>query len=186
MSKTNIKKLKYPAWFNIVFSILTLGVPLALFAYTGFTSADTTGGTIFKITFTGVLTLVLAWWFIYRFVIKKHVDKLLATQANLEHDYSIEVGNPDAIKTMWYNNEKILTLIDIIRVLLYGGLGVVLAIGIEAGVVKVKTTLFIIAICYVIAYTIKGMLLLNRKEDTDESEGNGKEVSEDNSTETNS
>lgn len=70
MSKPNIKKLKYPLWFNIVFAILTLGIPLGLFVYEGLSAANTQKGTIFKLSFMAILVLVIAWWFIYHFVIK--------------------------------------------------------------------------------------------------------------------
>lgn len=186
MSKPNIKKLKYPVWFNIIFSVLTLGIPLALFVYSGFSSAESKTATVFKITFGAILILAIAWWFIYKFVIKRYIDKIVAKQAALEHDYSIETGNPTAIKALWFTNEKILTILDGVRVLLYGGLSAVLLMGIEAGLVKARVILLIIACCYVIAYTIKMILLMSQKEESDEGTGTGQEVSKVDSSETNS
>lgn len=185
MSKPNIKRLKYPTWFNVTFSILTLGIPLVLFVYAGFSAGSTDTAKVFKITFGSILLLAIAWWFVYTFVIKKHIDKLVAQQAALEHDYSIEIGNADAIKAMWFYNQKILTALDVIRVILYGGLGIVIALGVQAGVVKVKTTLLLVATCYIVAYTMKAIYLMSQKEATNET-GTGEEVSKDSTTKTDS
>lgn len=186
MSKPNIKKLKYPLWFNIVFAILTLGIPLGLFVYEGLSAANTQKGTIFKLSFMAILVLVIAWWFIYHFVIKKYIDKLTASQAQLEHDYAVEIGNPDKVKYLWYNNEKILTIINIIGASLYGTLAGVIALGVQAGLMKVKTVLFLVSICYVVAYTIKFMLLITRKEAKDEKANGTEQSSKECSTEDNS
>ena len=168
MSKPNIKKLKYPLWYNIVFAILTIIIPLGLFVYECLSAAHTQAGVVFKVSFVAIVIAIIAWLFLNHFVIKKFKDKLIAKQAMLEHDYSAEVGNPDALKTMWYDNEKWLTVFEIIQVLLYGGLGALILIAVQSAIIKVKGILIIIACCYIIAYTIKYMLLIMRKEATDE------------------
>ena len=93
----------------------------------------------------------------------------------LEHDYSAQVGNPDALKAMWYANERWLTLFEIAGVLLYGGLGALILIAVQSAIIKVKGILIIIAICYAIAYTIKYLLLISRKEATDETDNRTEE-----------
>lgn len=174
MSKPNIKKLKYPLWYNIVFAILTVAIPLGLFVYECLTAAHTQAGVVFKVTFVGLTLAIIAWLFLNHFVIKKFKEKVNAKQLLLEHDYSAQVGNPDALKAMWYANERWLTLFEIAGVLLYGGLGAVILIAVQSAIIKVKGILIIIAICYIIAYTIKYLLLILRKEATDET-NNGAE-----------
>ena len=168
MSKLNIKKLKYPLWYNIVFAILTLVIPLGLFVYECLSAAHTQAGVVFKVTFVAIVLLLVAWLFINHFVIKQFKEKIIAKQTLLEHDYSGEIGNPDALKAMWYANERWLTLFEVIEVLLYGGLGAIILTAVQTSVIKVRGIILVIAICYIIAYTIKYILLITRKEVTDE------------------
>lgn len=174
MSKPNIKKLKYPLWYDIVFAILTVAIPLGLFVYECLTAAHTQAGVVFKVTFVGLTLAIIAWLFLNHFVIKKFKEKVNAKQLLLEHDYSAQVGNPDALKAMWYANERWLTLFEIAGVLLYGGLGAVILIAVQSAIIKVKGILIIITICYIIAYTMKYLLLILRKEAIDETD-NGAE-----------
>ena len=175
MSKLNIKKLKYPLWYNIVFAILTVAIPLGLFVYECLSAAHTQAGVVFKVTFVGLTLAIIAWLFLNHFVIKKFKEKVYAKQLLLEHDYSAQVGNPDALKAMWYANERWLTLFEIAGVLLYGGLGALILIAVQSAIIKVKGILIIIAICYTIAYTIKYLLLILRKEATDETDNGAEE-----------
>ena len=175
MSKPNIKKLKYPLWYNIVFAILTVAIPLGLFVYECLSAAHTQAGVVFKVTFVGLTLAIIAWLFLNHFVIKKFKEKVRAKQLLLEHDYSAQVGNPDALKAMWYANERWLTLFEIAGVLLYGGLGALILIAVQSAIIKVKGVLIIIAICYTIAYTIKYLLLILRKEATDETDNGAEE-----------
>lgn len=175
MSKPNIKKLKYPLWYNIVFAILTVAIPLGLFVYECLSAAHTQAGVVFKVTFVGLTLAIIAWLFLNHFVIKKFKEKVHAKQLLLEHDYSAQVGNPDALKAMWYANERWLTLFEIAGVLLYGGLGALILIAVQSAIIKVKGILIIIAICYAIAYTIKYLLLILRKEATDETDNGAEE-----------
>ena len=168
MSKQNIKKLKYPLWYNIVFAILTVGIPLGLFVYECLSAAHTQGGVVFKVSFVAMVLAIVGWLFLNHFVIKSFKNKVIAKQALLEHDYSAEVGNSDALKTLWYANERWLTLFEIVGVLLYGGLGALILIAVQSAIIKVKGIIILVAICYVIAYTMKYLLLIVRKEVADE------------------
>lgn len=179
MRKPNIKKLKYPIWFNITFAILTLVVPLGLFMAECLGAAQTQSGTVFKITFVAVVILIIAWLFLNHFVLSKIKTKLVSEQSMLEHDYTAEVGNTEKIKLVWYANSRWLTLFEFVSVLLYGGLGYILLTAVQTGLIKIRAILIIIAICYVLAYTIRFILLMTIKEPKHETEetsrGNSKE-----------
>ena len=166
MKKPNIKKLKYPLWFNIVFSILTVAIPLIFIIVQGFNSPSA----IFKISFTMICAILLLWIFTRKFVFRKYEEKLEARKASLEHDYEIEVGNPQKAKWLWYSNEIILSVINAIQVLLIGGLILLMAVGIQNAAIKVKGLSFLIAILYLIAYTIKFIVLLKLRGDEVDSE----------------
>lgn len=155
MKKPNIKKLKYPLWFNIIFSILTVAIPLIFIVVQGFNSPSTT----FKVSFTMICAILLLWIFVRKFIIHKYEEKLENRRASLEHDYEIEVGNPQKAKWLWYSNEIILSIINAIHVLLIGGLILLMAVGIESAAIKVKGLSFLITILYLIAYIIKFIVL---------------------------
>lgn len=164
MKKPNIKKLKYPLWFKIVFSILTVAIPLIFVVVQGFNSPSTT----FKVSFTMICTILLLWIFVRKFIIQKYEEKLQNRKASLEHDYEIEVGNPQKAKWLWYSNEIILSIVNAVQVLLVGGLILLLAIGIEAAAIEVKGISFLITILYVIAYIMKFIVLFKlRGEEVD-------------------
>lgn len=171
MKKPNIKKLKYPLWFNIVFYVLTVLTPVIALLIQGFRSPSK----IFRITF-GVLAIALVLWlFAKRFILKHYEEKLIAKQTALEHDYEIEVGDSTKIKWLWFSNELWLTFFNIVTVMLIGGLISVLAVGIQNAVIAVKAITMLIAILYVVAYIIKVVLILSlrgKDEDTSEKEEN--------------
>ena len=178
MSKQNIKKLKYPLWYNIVFAILTVAIPLSLFVYECLSAAHTQAAVVFKVSFVAMVLAIIAWLFLNYFVIKKFKNKVIAKQSLLEHDYSADVGNPEALKTLWYANERWLTLFEIVGILLYGGLGALILVAVQSGIIKIKGILLLVAICYMIAYTLKYLLLIMRKEVSDEQTDNGATKSE--------
>jgi len=164
MSHVKIKKLKYPLWLNIVFLILTVVVPIGLFIYEGCCSKSSS----FRITFLGVITLVIVWIFINKFILKNYKIKLLTKQQALEHDYSIDNGNPEKIRYLWSANEKLLYLFNIIDIIVFGGLGALAAIGISNRLMEIKGVILIMASVYVVAYTMKFIFLMSGKEVDDE------------------
>lgn len=98
---TKTPKLKLPLWSELVYFVFIAIVPTILAACEIFSSHST----VFKITFSSVgsilLVVVIIKKFVYNEKIKKHQQELI----NLEHDYSIEVGNKNNIEQLWaFNN----------------------------------------------------------------------------------
>ena len=155
MNKPEIKKLKYPLWFTIVFYVLTLAVPLVLIALEGFNSPSKT----FRITFGLIITALIAWTFIRKFLLKDLESKLIAQKESLQHDYRIEVGNAENTKWLWFQNELWLTIIQLLSIVLIGLLFILISVGIETAVVKVKGACAGIALSYIVAYIIKFILI---------------------------
>ena len=166
MKKPEIKKLQYPLWFRIVFLLLTVGGPIILLLVQGLNSPNK----VFRFTFTVICTLLIAWIFIRKFVLARKEKDIRERKVALEHDYEIEVGNPDKIKWLWFSNEIWLTIINVIEVALIASLIALTAVGIEAACIKVKGLTFAVMTFYLVAYTIKFILLLSLR---------GKEFKED-------
>lgn len=162
MKKPDIKKLKYPLWFNIIFYILTIAVPLVLTAVQGFRSTNQT----FRITFGLVSSALIAWSFIRKFIVQNKEKNLLDEKTKLEHEYKIGIGDVDKIKYLWFSNEIWLTIVNVIETLLKGLLIFVLAEGIAKGLMKIEGLAIFVMLCYFIAFIFKfTYIVLNRNKE---------------------
>lgn len=157
--KPQIKKLKYPLWFQIGFYILTIIVPLVLVMVEGYKSPSTG----FKWTFGIISGLVLLWSFVDKFVIANLKTKIQDRKSKLEHDYEIDVGNPDKIKYIWFTNEQKLAIFETIHIALWGALLCIVLTAIANGIMLIKGALMMIAICYVAAYALKFIAITIQK-----------------------
>ena len=156
MKKPKIKKLKYPNWYQITFLFFTVAAPLITLVVQGLNSPSKT----FRISFTVLCTLLVAWIFIHRFVIKGIEDKLQKKKAALEHDYEIDVGNPKKCKWLWFSNELMLSTINAINVALIGALIFLIVVGIQEAALKIKGAAYFIMILYLLAYISKFVLII--------------------------
>ena len=156
MKKPDIKRLKYPLWFHIIFYCLTVVVPLILIMVEGFCAKTST----FRWTF-GVLSLILvAWLAIYNWLLQGLQKKVADRKSKLEHDYEIDVGNPEKIKYIWFSNELKLAIIQAANVFVWGAFFAVVLTGIAEGVMAIRGAVLTICIIYVIAYIFKFCTIL--------------------------
>lgn len=151
MEKPDIKKLKYPIWFHVIFYCLTVVVPLILIMVEGF-SAKTSS---FRWTFGVVSMLLVSWLAIYNWLLRGIKKKVEDRKSKLEHDYEIDVGNSDKIKYIWFSNEMKLAIISAVNIVLWGTLFGVVLTGIAQGVMAIQGALITICILYVVAYILK-------------------------------
>lgn len=173
MKKPNIKKLKYPLWFQLVFLALTVVAPIITLIVQGLNSPSKS----FRITFTVIGTILVAWIFIRKFVIKGIESKLEQKKSAIEHDYELDIGNPDKCRWLWFTNELWLSIIKAVHVGLIGLLIMLIAIGIQEAALQIKGAAFFIMILYLVAYVIKFVLvlILRGKEFKDEEANNGEQ-----------
>lgn len=155
-----IKTLKLPLWFEIIFFCLTTLAPIALIVMEGLKAPEGIAGTAFRLSFMTICIAILVWTVLKKVWIDKMETKLIAKQTALEHDYSIDVGAAEKIRYLWYHNELKLTLFRLGSVALYGGLAVVILLGVASKLMEVKGLVMILASIYVIAYTLKFMVIL--------------------------
>lgn len=158
--KPKIKKLQYPLWFNITFYCLTIIVPLTIVTWTGCASSKPG----YKGLFTILVLALLSWSFIKRYLIADKIKRLSDRKVSLEHDYEIEVGNPDKIKYIWFNTEQKLAIVNAINILLIAALVALIAWGIKEGWFKLAGPFAIIGSAYIIAYLIKFVLIVTIKD----------------------
>lgn len=174
--KTVIKRLVYPTWFNIVFYLFTIVIPLLFITIEGFTSPYPS----FRWTFGVIVGLLLLWSLIYKFIITNYEKNMKQRKIALEHDYEIEVGNGKKIKYLWFSNEQLLTIIQVCQITLWGLLISVFAIGIKVAALKISYLTIIIAISYIIAYITKFIVISALKGEDEDLKGDDNNVSEGN------
>jgi hypothetical protein len=165
MKKPEIKSLRYPQWFRVVFFILTIVGPLTLAMLWGFQSKSGP----FRWTFGTITVILLVWLFVKRFFVIRFEKKLLERQVHLEHDYSIDVGNKQKIKWLWYGNELLMTVFDFLTVILYGALIAVILTGVSTVSMSIRGTVLEIAAFYIVAYMMKFVMIYKLRGDDDES-----------------
>lgn len=174
MKKPNIKKLKYPLWFTIVFYCLTVVAPLVLIMIKGYQSESR----MFRITFGVISSALIVWLFINRFVLANKKKELRAKKLQLEHEYEIEVGNQDKVKYLWFSTEQWFFLFSLIDIILFGGLLLIIIEGIASGLLKFKGITIFITILYILAYGLKFIVIttMKNKEYKEENNNNEKEL----------
>lgn len=159
-SKVVVKKLRYSWFTNSVFFCLTVLIPIVLIFIEGYKAPNTTTGTIFKVSFTGLSIGLITWIIISKTFLKNYKTKLLARQSALEHDYSTENGNIEKIRLMWYRNERVLTIFSLVSVILTGGLISIILLGVSYAFITISNTIILIVGLYALAYTIKFIALI--------------------------
>lgn len=175
MNNPNIKKLKYPLWFTIIFYLLTVLFPIVAILVDGFRSPDRT----FRITFSVIAGLIIIWTFVNKFIISTYKKKLTDEKSKLEHEYEVEVGNPEKVKWLWFENEQRLSIFAAIQSALLGALFIVLAIGAANGCMTIKGLSAFVMICYIAAYVMKFITITVLKgKENDDTENTGGENNE--------
>lgn len=155
--KVDIKKLKYPLWFHIVFYSLTVIVPLILIMIEGFGAKSSA----FRWTFGAISLILVGWLAVYNWLLKGTKSKIVDRKSKLEHDYEIEVGDSDKIKFIWFSNELKLNVISIINTSIWGIFFALILTGIADGIMAIKGAIIIICTLYVVAFALKVCLILS-------------------------
>lgn len=151
MDKPDIKRLKYPLWFKIVFYLLTTLIPIIIIMVEGYQSPSTG----FKWTFGIISGLVILWSMFNKFFISKIEQDIRDRQVQLKHDYEIDVGNAEKIKWLWFSGEQKLAIFNALQLIIYGALIIVVIVGIRKALMEVQGIILIIIVCYIIAFFLK-------------------------------
>lgn len=171
MEKPNIKKLKYPLWFNIVFYVLTVILPISLIMVKGYKSESQT----FRITFGVISSIVIVWTFLYRFIFVNYKKKFTENKIKYEHEYEVEIGNPKKVKYLWFLNEQYLSVLNVCTIIFYGLLFFVILDGLNKGILEIQGILYMIATSYLLAYVLRFLYIALEKSKSEEGEEKEKE-----------
>lgn len=92
-----VPKLRLKLWEEIIYTLLVVGAPAAITCIELFQSHST----VLKISMTSVGALLITLIVAKKFFVNNKILKWKERITMLEHDYSIEVGNPENCKSQW-------------------------------------------------------------------------------------
>lgn len=142
-----IPSLKLPLWSEIIYFLLIAVGPIVVTACELFSSHST----VFKITFASVGALLITSIIIKKFVFNTKIKKLQAECLNCEHDYSMEIGNPDNAVKKWCIYNIIIFLYHCLVIALSLILALLFISALSEGLIKFKGAATLILIFVLVA-----------------------------------
>lgn len=92
-----VPKLKLKLWEEIIYTLFVVGAPAVITCIELFQSHST----VLKISMASTGALLITLIVIKKFFVNNKIQKWKEHITMLEHDYSIEVGNPENCKSQW-------------------------------------------------------------------------------------
>lgn len=116
MSKQRIKvrKLKSPWWQDLIYMALIMVAPIVITCIELFQSHSS----FFKISFSSVGAILITYILIKKYVLNARISKIEAEVSQLEHDYSISVGDEYLTIAKWKSCQLKIYLYNAITVVL--------------------------------------------------------------------
>lgn len=140
---TKIPRLKLSLWQEIVYFLLVVGGPATVTCVELFQSSST----IIKVSMTSIGSLLITLLIVKKFFVKNKIDKWRNEIAQLEHDYSINVGNADYCKQQWALYNVFIYAYSSLCIILACVLFVLFAKALSDGLIQFKGAALIILLC---------------------------------------
>lgn len=112
--KVKAKKLKQPLWQELVYLALVGIAPIVITCTELFQSHST----FFKWSFASIGAILIAYIVIRKFIINEKIKKAKAEILQIEHDYSLNIGDEALAKQKWKHLNLIIYIYNAIMVLL--------------------------------------------------------------------
>lgn len=173
MSK-KVPKLKMPLWIELVYFALIAVVPCVIAGCEIFNSHSSA----FKITFSSIGSLLLVIIILRRFVLKDRIENIKHEIANLEHDYSIKVGDANIEYIKWYNCNLIIYIYNVIVMVFALVLSVLFVVALADELIAFKGAAILIfsSVLAALAFKIVAFLVLRHLVGKEEEDSNEVEV----------
>ena len=112
--KVKAKKLKQPLWQELVYLALVGIAPIVITCIELFQSHST----FFKWSFASIGAILITYIVIRKFIINEKIKKAKAEVLQIEHDYSLNIGDEALAKQKWKHLNLIIYIYNAIMVLL--------------------------------------------------------------------
>lgn len=172
MNESRSKELKMPVWQNIIYLACVAVAPIIITCIELFNSHST----VFQWSFASIGSALITFLIIKNFVLKKQIEKMKLELHDLEHDYSIEVGNPELCLRRWKKYKFILYCYDAIVILMSMLLCYIFITALSDGLIAFKGAALIILASVLLGTVFKAFTYINygkiKEETTDETKQN--------------
>ena len=113
--KVKAKKLKQPLWQELVYLALVMIAPIVITCIELFQSHST----MFKWSFASIGTILITYIVVRKFIINERIRKAKEEIIQIEHDYSLNIGDEKLARQKWKHLNLILYIYNALMVILW-------------------------------------------------------------------
>lgn len=147
--KIKAKKLKQPLWQELVYLALVGVAPIIITCIELFQSHST----IFKWSFASIGAILITYIVLRKFIINEKIKKAKVEILQIEHDYSLNVGDEALAKQKWKHLNLIVYIYNSIVVLLAMALVYLFVTALADGLIAFKG-----AVLFILLFVLAGMI----------------------------
>ena len=153
MSKQRIKvrKLKSPWWQDLIYMALIMVAPIVITCIELFQSHSS----FFKISFSSVGAILITYILIKKYVLNARISKIKTEVSQLEHDYSISVGDEYLTIAKWKSCQLKIYLYNAITVVLSMALIYLFISALAEGLIAFRGAAMLILLFVVVGMVFK-------------------------------
>ena len=147
--KIKAKKLKQPLWQELVYLALVGVAPIVITCIELFQSHST----VFKWSFASIGAILISYIVIRKFIINEKIKKAKAEILQIEHDYSLNIGDEALAKQKWKHLNLVVYIYNAIMVLLAMALIYLFVTALVDGLIAFKG-----AVLFILLFVLAGMV----------------------------
>lgn len=147
--KVKAKKIKQPLWQELVYSALVAVAPIVITCIELFQSHST----FFKWSFASIGAILVTYIVIRKFIINDKIKKAKAEILQIEHDYSLNIGNEKLAKQKWKHLNLIIYIYNALMVILSMALIYLFVTALADGLIAFKG-----AVLFILLFVLAGMI----------------------------
>lgn len=170
--KVKAKKLKQPLWQELVYLALVAIAPIVITCIELFQSSSS----MFKWSFASIGAILITYIVIRKFIINEKIKQAKAEILQIEHDYSLNIGDEKLARQKWKHLNLIVYIYNALMVLLSMALIYLFVTALADGLIAFKGAALFILLFVLAGMVFKALTYLGAEFE---------EVEEDTSNETN-
>lgn len=113
--KVKARKLKQPLWQELVYLALVMVAPIVITCVELFQSHSSA----FKWSFASIGAILITYIVIRKFIINERIRKAKEEIIQIEHDYSLNIGDEKLARQKWKHLNLVLYIYDALMVILW-------------------------------------------------------------------
>ena len=167
--KVKAKKLKQPLWQELVYLALVMIAPIVITCIELFQSHST----MFKWSFASIGTILITYIVVRKFIINERIRKAKEEIIQIEHDYSLNIGDEKLARQKWKHLNLVLYIYNALMVILWMALIYLFIQALIDGFIAFKGASLFILLFVLIGMIFKAVTYVGAefedvKEDSDE------------------